>query len=212
MLFYIGHVNAYYYKFIAENPVTGFARYVFFGQDNQESLLKGNNTNTRNFSHIFLLGTPQSKSIIKSINEKRLKRKTKMMRKKKTQEKINKELGKYPNVYTALEIPEWDDYPGVTVFVTSLDQNNLFKKNNSSKVPVDINLLDSAGNMVCSSTGQLKTIKLTEQDKWYIAEVYELNDIWNNFITRLASDTIHIKYYEDPSCFAKKTADVIDVQ
>lgn len=120
-----------------------------------------------------------------------------MIKKKKKQKKIDKELNKHPTRYSTVKIPEWDKDPGVSMFVTSLQK--------SSKVPTDIQVVDSSGKVVCESSSKLKAIKLEPEEIDYIQKAYKLYD------RDIKSDTIHIKYFPDPKCLTRHNARTIAI-
>jgi hypothetical protein len=194
----------YYHKFIAENSgtrkVRGTLNYIFNTNPNPNIADRINNNygNDRSFSHILFVGTP--KSIIertKAANEKSLESKAKMIKKKKKQKKIDKQLKKHPTRYSKITIPDWDKDPGVSMFVASLRE--------SSKIPVDFNIVDFNGKVVCPAKSKLKTIKLSPEEIDYIQKTYKL------YYGTLGSDTIHIKYYADPKCLVSNKAQTIAI-
>lgn len=206
--------SAYYHKFIAENSVTrkfrGVLNFVLNANPNPNKIDRwtGNygSNRPRAFSHALFVGTPEFISQrVAARNKAAIEAKAKMIEKKKTQKKIDKELKKQPFAYSTVTIPDWDKSKNVSMFVISLSRGGMFKgKKTSSKVPVDFNIVDADGNVVCNSSEPLKAIKLTENDMKYVPTVYLLDRF-------LGDDTIYIKYY-DPKCLVSYSAETIAIE
>lgn len=205
-------VSAYYHKFIAENSGTKKARKFLNRVLDAAASSSGprrynNETTPRSYSHILFVGTPKSiKERTETANEEAIKAKEEMIAKKKKQKKIDKELEKNSIRYSQVEIPPWDVSNGVSMFVMELGQANMFKGDSSSKVPVDIKILDASGNLACKSEDKLKEVTLSEEEMNYIYKSYLLRD------RVLGDNTLHIKYYSDPACLVSNKAVTITLE
>lgn len=205
-------VNAYYHKFIAENSGTRKTRWLlnaFFNRNPNAhafDVANGTNRRDRNYSHVLFVGTHQFVSYrITTRNKAAIEAKAKMIAKKKTQKKIDKELRKQPFAYSTVTRPDWDNREDVSMFLMSLSRGGRFKgKKASSKVPVDFNIVDTNGNIVCHSNEPLKAIKLTDNGMKYVPTVYMLDRF-------LGDDTIYIKYY-DAQCLVSYPAKTIAIE
>jgi single-stranded DNA-specific DHH superfamily exonuclease len=196
----VNPASAYFRKFHAENSGTRKARgtlnKIFSPNTTIESRFVNND---RSFSHVLLVGTPNfiTKSS-KKANQAALELKEKMIEKKKKQKKIEKELAKHPYRYSKVLIPDWDRDPGISMFLTAL--------NESTKVPVDFNIVDAKGNIACSAKSKLKAIRINAQDANYIEKTYLI------YGGSINSDTLHVKYYADPECLVSDKAQMIVIE
>ena len=204
--------HAYYHKFIAENSGTRISRRIlnaiFFHNPNPNIIDRASNNYfiPRDNSHVLFVGTPKStQEQVPISNQRTIEAKEKMVAKKKTQKKIDKELKEQPFAYSTLTIPDWEKTENVSMFLTALSHRGLYKgKKTSSKVLIDFNVVDANNNVVCNSTEPLKTIKLTDNGMKYIHKIY----FFNGF---LGDDTIYIKNY-DPKCLVSYRAKTIAVE
>lgn len=204
--------QAYYQKFIAENSGTRISRRIltgiFFHNPNPNFIDKANNNyvSKRDDSHIVFLGTPKStQDQVPISNQRAIEAKEKMIAKKKTQKKIDKELKKQPFAYSTVTIPNWDKREDVSIFLAALSKGGLYKgKKASSKIPVDFNIVNVVGEVVCNSNESMKAIHIAENDMKYIQKIYSFGGF-------LGDDTIYIKYY-DPKCLIGVQTEAIAIE